>query len=60
MNEKIKVVLYTTILFAIFISWSLYSNSIKESCESTGGVYARQNTGWWSYECITQPSEAKP
>ena len=59
MSEKTKVVLYTILLLAIFIAWSIYSDKERESCESLGGVYARQNMGW-SYECITNPPEVKP
>lgn len=59
MSEKTKVVLYTIVLLAIFISWSIYSDKERESCESIGGVYARQNMGW-SFECKTNPAEAKP
>ncbi|WP_293007049.1 hypothetical protein [Nitrosomonas sp.] len=55
MSEKTKVVLYTILLLAIFISWSIYSNKEKESCESLGKVYARQNMGW-SFECKPKPT----
>lgn len=59
MSEKTKVFLYTTILLAVFISWSIYSNKDRESCESVGGVYARQNVGW-SYECKPKPAMEEP
>ena len=59
MSEKTKVALYTIILLAIFISWSIYSNDEKESCESSGGVYARQNMGW-SFECIIKSPKVEP
>jgi choline-glycine betaine transporter len=59
MSEKTKVFIYTLILLALFISWSVYSNQEKESCESSGGVYARQNIGW-SFECRTNSIEVEP
>lgn len=59
MSEKTKVALYTIILLVIFTSWSIYSNGEKESCESTGGVYARQNMGW-SFECVIKSPKAEP
>lgn len=59
MNEKTKVFLYTLILLVIFVSWSIYSNEEKESCESNGGVYKRQNMGW-SFECIYKSTDVEP
>lgn len=59
MSEKTKVFLYTTLLLAIFIAWSIYSNKERESCESHGGVYARQNM-WWSYECTPNHAVERP
>ena len=59
MSEKIKVFIYTLILLAIFISWSIYSNKEREACESIGGVYTRQSMGW-SFECIANSAEIEP
>jgi hypothetical protein len=60
MSEKTKVTLYTILLLAIFATSFVYANHERESCESNGGVYARQSMTW-SYECIiTDPAEVKP
>ena len=59
MSEKTKVFIYTLILLALFISWSIYSNKEREACESNGGVYTRQNMGW-SFECIGNSTEVEP
>lgn len=60
MSEKTKVTLYTILLLAIFTASFVHANNEKESCESNGGVYARQSTTW-SYECtIPSPAEVKP
>ena len=60
MSEKTKVILYTILLLAILITSFIYSNNEKESCESVGGVYARQPMTW-SYECIIpNPTQIKP
>lgn len=50
MSERTKVTLYTLLLLAIFTVSFVYANTEKESCESNGGVYARQSMTW-SYEC---------
>ncbi len=51
MSEKIKVFMYTAILIALYVAWAIYSGREQESCESSGGVYTRQNIGW-SFECV--------
>ena len=51
MSEKAKVFMYTAILIALYVAWAIYSGSEQESCESSGGVYTRQNIGW-SFECV--------
>lgn len=60
MSEKTKVFLYTILLLAILTISFIYSSNEKESCESVGGVYARQSMTW-SYECvIPNPTQIKP
>ncbi len=59
MSENTKVILYLLLIFVILIASLIYSNNEKESCQSNGGVYARQHMSW-SYECTTPTPKVKP